>query len=227
MRNPVRWWSVLPLLACFALAAPSFAQQAPVAGRDYQLVKPPQPTSTGNKIEVLEFFWYGCPHCAHLQPSLNSWLKHKPADVELKHQPAAFQDSWLQLARTYYAIESLGLVDKLHAEVYAAIHDKHTLDPAVLARDPKSLFDWVASKGVDRKKFIDTYNSFAVQSRTQRTIDYTMRYGIEGTPTLVVDGRYRTGPSMTLRPDNTIDYERFFQVVDQLIAQARKARGGK
>ncbi len=227
MRNPARWLSLAILLACFAFASTAPAQPPLVAGRDYQLVKPPQPTDSGNKIEVLEFFWYGCPHCAHLQPYVNAWLKHKPADVDFKHQPAAFQQSWLQLARTYYAIESLGLVDKLHAEVYAAIHDKHTLDPAVLARDPKSLFDWVASKGVDRKKFIDTYNSFAVQSRTQRTIDYTMRYGIEGTPTLVVDGRYRTGPSMTLRPDNTIDYERFFQVVDQLIAQARKARGGK
>jgi thiol:disulfide interchange protein DsbA len=227
MRNPVRWWSVLPLLACLVLAASSFAQQAPVAGRDYQLVKPPQPTSTGNRIEVLEFFWYGCPHCAHLQPSLNNWLKHKPADVELKHQPAAFQDSWLQLARTYYAIESLGLLDKLHGEVFAAIHDKRTLDPGRLARDPASLFDWVAARGVDRKKFIDAYNSFGVQSRTQRTIDFTMRYDIQGTPALVIDGKYLTAPSMTLKADRTIDYDRFWQVVDQLIAQARKARGGK
>jgi protein dithiol oxidoreductase (disulfide-forming) len=224
MHNPVRW--LLPLLACLALAGPSEAQQQPVAGRDYQLVKPPQPTEAGNKVEVLEFFWYGCPHCGHLQPSLNAWLKRKPADVEFKHQPAAFQESWLQLARTYYTVETLGLVDKLHGEIFSAIHDKRALDPAALARDPKALFDWVASKGVDRKKFMDTYNSFSVQSRTQRTIDLTMRYDIPGTPALVIDGRYLTAPSMTLK-GNSIDYGRFFQVVDQLIAQARQARGGK
>ncbi|MGE5525165.1 MAG: thiol:disulfide interchange protein DsbA/DsbL [Rhodospirillaceae bacterium] len=227
MRNRVRWLSVLAVLACLSLIAPSQAQQAPVAGREYQLVKPPQPTNTGNKIEVLEFFWYGCPHCAHLQPHLNAWLKRKPADVELKHQPAAFQESWLQLARTYYTIETLGLVDKLHGELFSAIHDKHALDPATLARDPKSLFDWVAAKGVDRKKFMDTYNSFSVQSRTKGTIEFTQRYDIPGTPALIIDGRYMTAPSMTLKGDRGIDYDRFFSVVDQLIAQARKARGAK
>jgi thiol:disulfide interchange protein DsbA len=227
MRNRIRWLSLLPLLACLAFAAPSIAQQAPVPGRDYQVVKPPQPTDSGSKVEVLEFFWYGCPHCAHLQPYLNAWIKRKPADVDFKHQPAAFQESWLQLARTYYTIETMGLVDKLHGEIFSAIHDKHTLDPAALARDPKSLFDWVTSKGVDRKRFIDTYNSFAVQSRTQRTIDFTQRYDIPGTPALVIDGRYLTAPSMTLRADRSIDYDRFFQVVDQLVAQSRKARGAK
>jgi len=227
MRNAIRWWSMLALFACLAWTAASQAQQQLVPGRDYQLVKPPQPTESGNKIEVLEFFWYGCPHCSHLQPYLNAWLKRKPADVDFKHQPAAFQESWLQLARTYYTVEILGLVDKLHGDIFSAIHDKHTLDPATLARDPKTLFDWVASRGVDRKKFMDTYNSFSVQSRTQRTIDFTMRYDIPGTPALVIDGRYLASPSLTLKPDRTIDYDRFFQVVDQLVAQARKARGGK
>jgi thiol:disulfide interchange protein DsbA len=229
MRMAARWLSWFTFIACVAslAAAPAQAQPAPVAGRDYTLVKPPQPTDTGSKIEVREFFWYGCPHCAHLQPSLRAWLKRKPADAELKHQPAAFQESWLQLARTYYTIEALGLVDKLHYEVFDAIHNQHTLDPATLARDPASLFNWVASKGVDRKKFVAAYNSFGVLSRTKGTIDITERYGIQGTPTLVVDGRYLTAPSMTLRPDNTIDYDRFWQVVDQLVAMARKNRGGK
>ncbi|HEY9446771.1 MAG TPA: thiol:disulfide interchange protein DsbA/DsbL [Burkholderiales bacterium] len=226
MRIALRSLPWLALLACLLAFAPAQAQQ-PVAGKDYQVIKPPQPTDSGNKVEVLEFFWYGCPHCAHLQPSLRAWLKRKPADVDFKHQPAAFQDSWLQLARTYYAIESLGLTEKLHYDLFEAIHDRRALDPATLARDPKSLFDWVAAKGVDRKKFLDAYNSFGVVSKTQRTIDLTMRYDIPGTPALVIDGRYLTGPSMTLRSDRTIDYDRFFQVVDQLIAMARKSRGGK
>ncbi len=226
MRTRIRWGAVLPLLACLVFAASAYAQQAPVAGREYQIIKTPQPTDSGNKIEVLEFFWYGCPHCSHLQPSLNTWAKRKPADVDFKHQPAAFQESWLQLARTYYTIETLGLVDKLHLELFSAIHDKRVLDPGKLARDPQPLFDWVASKGVDKKKFMDAYNSFGVQSRTQRTIDFTQRYDIPGTPALIIDGRYLTAPSMTLKA-GAVDYDRFFQVVDQLIAQARKARGGK
>jgi len=227
MHRALRWLSLLPAVLTLAFTAPLAAQQPPVAGREYQVVKPAQPTSSGNKIEVLEFFWYGCPHCAHLQPSLNAWLKRKPADVDFKHQPAAFQDSWLQLARTYYTIESLALGDKLHGEVFSAIHDKRQLDPATLARDPKSLFDWVAARGVDRQKFVDAYNSFGVQSRTKGTIDLTARYDLAGTPALVIDGRFLTAPSMTLKNDRTVDYDRFFQVVDQLIAQARKTRGGK
>lgn len=227
MHAAVRWLSLLPLLVAVSFAPSLGAQQPPVAGRDYQLIKPPQPTSAGNKIEVIEFFWYGCPHCATLQPQLKAWAKRKPADVELKHQPAAFQESWLQLARAYYTIETLGAMDKLHGELFSAIHDKRQLDPAALSRDPKPLFDWVGTKGVDRQKFVDTYNSFGVQSRTQRTIDATQRYDIPGTPALVIDGRFLTGPSMTLRADRSIDYDRFFQVVDQLIAQARKTRGAK
>jgi len=215
---------IIALTLCLA-AAGAVAQPAP--GRDYQLLKPPQPTDSGNKIEVLEFFWYGCPHCAHLEPLLTQWLKRKPADVDFKHVPAAFQESWLQLARTYYALETMGLVDKLHHEIFVAIHDTHRLDPGVLNRDPKPLFDWVASKGVDRQKFIDAYNSFAVVSRTQRTIDTTQRYDIPGTPALIVDGRYLTAPSMTLKPDRNIDYDRFFKVLDELIATARKSHAKK
>jgi protein dithiol oxidoreductase (disulfide-forming) len=223
MQSGARWWSLLSLLAWVALATPVSAaqQQAPIAGRDYQLVKPPQPTESGDKIEVIEFFWYGCPGCAQVQAPMRAWLNRKPADVAVKHQPAAFQQSWLQLARTYYTIESLSLTDKLHADLFKAIHEQRTLDPAKLVRDPEPLFNWVASRGVDRKRFVDAYNSFSVQSRTQRTIDITRRYDVPATPTFVVDGRYLTSPSMTG------GYERLFQVVDQLIAEARKTRGAK
>jgi len=193
------------------------------AGRpNLELLNPQQPTDSGKKVEVLEFFWYGCPHCSSLQPSLRAWLKRKPADVEFKRVPAVFQDSWVPLTKAYYTIEAMGLVDKLHHDVFSAIHEQK-----IRLQDTTVLFDWAAKRGVDRQKFIDTYNSFAVQSRAQRSVDMTRNYDISGTPALVVDGRYLTAPSMTLNPDNSINYERFFRVVDELVALARKNRGGK
>src|SRR5690349_6150086 len=166
-----------------------------VAGKDYRLIKPPQPVASGAKIELLEFFWYGCPHCNNLQPSLTAWLKRKPADVEFKRVPAVFQDSWVPLTKAYFTIEAMGLVDKLHHRVFAAIHEQR-----IHLQDPKVLFDWVGKQGVDAKKFADTYNSFAVQSHTQRAKDMTNNYDIPGTPALVVDGKYLTAPSLTLNP---------------------------
>ncbi len=192
------------------------------AGKDYSLVKPPQPTESGNKIEVMEFFWYGCPHCNNLQPALEAWLKRKPADVEFKRIPAVFQDSWIPLTKAYYTIETMGLVDKLHQEMFAALHKQR-----LPMRDANAIFDWAASKGVDRKKFADTYNSFGINGRTQRSIELTRKFDIPGTPALVVDGQYLTSPSMSLKADRSVDYDRFFQVVDGLIAEARKHKGSK
>ena len=197
------------------------AQAQLTAGKDYVPVQPPQPTDSGGKIEVLEFFWYGCPHCNNLQPSLQAWLKRKPADVELKHIPAVFQDSWVPLTKAYYTIEAMGLVDKLHQEMFATLHRQR-----VQLRDANAIFDWAANKGVDRKKFADTYNSFGVNGRTQRSIKLTRKYDIPGTPALVIDCKYLTAPSMTLK-DRVVDYDRFFQVVDALIAEARKGKKGK
>jgi thiol:disulfide interchange protein DsbA len=193
-----------------------------VAGKDYRPINPPQQTDSGSKVEVLEFFWYGCPHCSSLQKPLQTWLSKKPADVEFKRVPAVFQDSWIPLTKTFYAIEAMGLVDKLHHDIFTAIHQQK-----VRMNETKVLFDWIASKGVDRQKFIDTFNSFAVQGRTQRSVDLTRKYDIPGTPALTVDGKYLTAPSMVLNADNSINYELYFQKLDQVIALARKSRGGK
>jgi thiol:disulfide interchange protein DsbA len=214
---------LIPLVTALAfMFAPGGAAAQAVAGKDYRLINPPQPTDSGRKIELLEFFWYGCPHCNNLQPPLGVWLKRKPADVEFKRVPAVFQDSWVPLTKAYLTIEAMGLVESLHHDVFSAIHEQK-----IRLQDTKVLFDWVAKHGVDRQKFIDTYNSFAVQSRAQRSVDMTRNYDIPGTPALAIDGRYLTAPSMTLNPDNSINYERFFRVVDELIALARKNRGGK
>ncbi|OGA40878.1 MAG: hypothetical protein A3G24_11630 [Betaproteobacteria bacterium RIFCSPLOWO2_12_FULL_62_13] len=215
-----RFFPLATALAFFLFTGVATAQL--VVGKDYRLINPPQPVDNRGKVEVVEFFWYGCPHCSNLQPPLKAWLKRKPADVEFKRLPAVFQDSWVPLTKAYYAIEAMGLVDKLHHDVFAAIHEKK-----LRLQDPKVLFDWVAKQGIDRQKFMDTYNSFAVQTRARRSIDITRNYDIPGTPALVVDGKYLTAPSMTLNPDNSINYERYFRVLDEVISLARKSRGGK
>ncbi len=220
MRLTQRLLLLAVLLA--ALVPATHAAEQLTLGKNYRLIDPPQPTDSGKKIEVIEFFWYGCPYCNLLQPSLKAWLKRKPEDVEFRRVPAVLADSWVPLTRAYYALDAMGLEDKLHEEVYAAIHEKN-----VRLSDPRVLFDWVARRGIDREKFMDTYRSFGVQSWNQRSIEMTRNYDVPGTPALTIDGRYLTAPSMTLKPDNTADYERFFQVVDQLIATARKARAGK
>ena len=208
------------LLLAFVASSSAAAQL--VAGKDYRAISPAQPTDSGKKVEVLEFFWYGCPHCNALQPSLRAWLKQKPADVEFRRVPAVLSDSWVPLTRAYYALEATGAVEKLHHEVFSAIHEK-----SVKLQEPKVLFDWVAQHGVDRQKFADAYGSFGVQSRTQRAVDMSRNYDISGTPTITVDGKYLVAPSMTLKPNRDVDYEKFFQVLDQVIAMARKERGGK
>ncbi len=220
MQSARRFLMLAMLPALLATSINAAAQLVP--GRDYQLIDPPQPADSGKRVEVIEFFWYGCPHCNNLQPPLKAWLKRKPADVAFRSVPAVFDESWIPLTRAFYALDALGLTEKLHSDVFAAIHEHK-----IRLQDPKALFDWVARNGVERQKFIDTYNSFGVTSRTQRSIDMTRNYDIPGTPALTVDGRYLTAPSMTLKPDKSIDYERYFQVLDQLIALARKARAGK
>jgi thiol:disulfide interchange protein DsbA len=194
-----------------------------VKGRDYSVIEPAQPVSSGRKIEVLEFFWYGCPHCNRLEPHLNAWLKRKPADADFERVPAAFRESWLPLTRAHYALQALGLADKLHGELFAAIHDQKTLDIKTLAGDPAPLFDWMAAKGVDRKKFADAYNSPEVAARTQSTMETTRKYALPEVPAVVINGRYLIALSMAAYADgDRKNYDLWFRNIDQLIAQARR-----
>jgi thiol:disulfide interchange protein DsbA len=210
------------VLLFFAAGAAGAAQPQLVAERDYRVINPPQPTESGKKVEVTEFFWYACPHCNALQPSLRNWLAKKPADVAFRRVPAVLSDSWVPLTRAYYALEVVGGVEKLHYEVFSAIHEKN-----LRLQDPKVLFDWVGQHGIDRQKFQDAYGSFGVQSRVQRSIELTRNYDVSGTPTLAVDGKYLVAPSMTLKADRSVDYDKFFQVLDQVIAMARKEHAAK
>lgn len=220
MKFPTTWLRLAVWLIAFAWSTAAGAQIT--LGKDYRAINPPQPTESGKRVEVLEFFWYGCPHCNNLQPSLRAWLKKKPADVDFRRVPAVFDNSWIPLTLAYYALDALGEVDRLHDAVFAAIHQQK-----LQLSDPNVLFDWVAQHGIDRKKFADTYHSFGVKSRGMRSIDMTKAYDIPGTPALAVDGKYLVAPQWTLKPNHSVDYERFLQVLDQVIAKARKERAGK
>jgi thiol:disulfide interchange protein DsbA len=133
--------------------------------------------------------------------------------------PAVLGDSWIPLTWTYYALDAMGLVEKLHYDVFAAIHEQR-----IRLSDQAVLFDWVAQHGVDKQKFAETYNSFGVKSRGMRSIEMSRLYDIEGTPAIVVDGKYQVSPSMTLTSNRQVDYDRFFKLLDQVIAMARKER---
>lgn len=186
------------------------------ADRDYVQIPTALPTQSGKKVEVIEFFWYGCPHCYDMQPHLKAWLKHKPLDVEFRYLPAIFRDGWVPNAKTFYALEALGVQEKLHEQVYDAIHAEN-LD----LNNEQVLFDWVAKHGVDRKKFMDAYNSFSMQAKISKSVRMPKDYGLKGVPALVVDGKYLTSGTLAGSPEEVI------KVLDQLIEKARKERAAK
>ncbi|HQS56929.1 MAG TPA: thiol:disulfide interchange protein DsbA/DsbL [Gallionellaceae bacterium] len=202
--------SVFVLFSSLALLS---AQAEPVAGKDYKLVEPAQPTSSGNKIEVLEFFFYGCGHCFHLHPELTSWERKMPKDVNLVFVPTIFRSDWEPMAYTYYALEVLGQNHNLHHDLYEAWNLKN-----MALTNEADISAFVAKLGVDSTKFSQAYRSFGVQSKVTRSKQLTQTYNIRGTPTLIVDGKYLiTG----LQPAATI------KVLDELIAKARKERASK
>jgi protein dithiol oxidoreductase (disulfide-forming) len=201
--------------AIFSLTASAAGPEA-FEGHDYARLKNAQPVATGKKIEVLEFFWYRCPHCFQLEPGLDKWLKTLPKDAQLRRLPAVFRDDWMPGAKLYYTLEQMDLLSRLHAKVFDAYHleNLNLNDPAVLG-------DWIAKQGVDRKKFEGIYNSFSIQSKATQGARLATAYGITGVPTLIIDGKYMTSESMTNSEP------RLFEVLDQLIVKARAERGGK
>lgn len=191
-----------------ALGAP--AALALEAGKDYVEI-PPQPVETRGKVEVIEFFWYRCPHCAHLEPELQAWLKKLPKNVQFKRQATALNDGWVPLTRAYYALEALGLVDKLHAQVFHAIHDQ-----GIDLNDPDTFFEWAEGKGVERKRLEAAYNSFGVAAKVSRAKQVARGYRLNGVPAFVVNGRYVTSAYITG------GHPQLFAALDGLIAQEQK-----
>jgi len=200
------------LLAAAALFITSTAYATAELGRDYKMLNPSQPTSS-KKIEVLEFFFYGCSHCFHLHKPLSAWEKTMPKDVELTFVPTIFRSSMEPMARTMYALESMGQLDKLHDPLYQAwnVEKRELYDEADITR-------FVGSHGVNEKKFTAAYNSFSMQSKVSRAKQMIRSYGINGTPTVIVDGKYVISG---LQPDDTV------RVLKEVVDIARKARSGR
>jgi len=201
--------------AVFSLSSPAAGPEA-FEGHDYTRVSNPQPVATGNKVEVLEFFWYRCPHCFQLEPALNTWLKTLPKDAQVRRLPAVFRDDWLPGARLYYTLEQMNLLGKLHDKVFNAYHVEN-----INLNDPAVLGGWIAKQGVDRKKFEGIYNSFSTQSKATQGAQLATAYAITGVPAFIIDGKYATSASMTGGP------ARLFEVLDQLIVKARAERSVK
>ncbi|MDD5175125.1 MAG: thiol:disulfide interchange protein DsbA/DsbL [Sterolibacterium sp.] len=182
-------------------------------GRDYDLISPPQATEKG-KIEVIEFFSYMCPHCEHMDPFVNKWQKTLAKDVVFIRIPVVFRPQWEAPAKLYYTLDVMGELDKLHAAAFTAIHRENTD-----LTNEAGVINWAANKGLDRKKFSDTFNSFAVQSKAQGSKQKQGAYGIPGVPAFVIAGKYRT-------PDNYPgSFDAMLKLVDDLVAKARLEQG--
>jgi thiol:disulfide interchange protein DsbA len=185
-----------------------------VEGRNYAKLKNPQPVETGKNIEVIEFFSYGCPHCGELEPALQSWLKTKPADVQMRRIPVMFQPKWENLARAYYTLEAMGEEAKLSPDVFNAIHVKGNQ----LWND-KEFFDWAAAKGLDRKKVEDLYGSFTIVGKVNRAKQQAQVYQIQSVPTIIVDGKFTTGPERMPNGHAGVP-----AAIDALVVKARAER---
>lgn len=196
-------------LSCLASLAQA---EEPQLGREYTLVAQPQPTDS-KKIEVMEIFAYSCPHCFDLEPTIHSWSKKLPKDVSFVRIHAVSNPAWLPLAKLFYALESLGELERLNADAFNAYHIKD-----VKLSDEKTATEWVAKQGVDAKKFTDAYNSFGVQSKIARSRQLTSAFGINGVPTIVVAGKFQTSAAMAGGHENAL------RVTDYLINLARKAQ---
>ncbi|MDH5222877.1 MAG: thiol:disulfide interchange protein DsbA/DsbL, partial [Betaproteobacteria bacterium] len=193
-------------------AAARLAQpRNPTVGVDYSELRPALPTEASGKVEVLEFFWYGCPHCYTLEPLLEKWIPRLPADVQFQRVPAVFNDNWARDAAVYYTFEALGLLERLHRPYFDAIHRDR-----VNTRDQSARNDWLQKNGVDVKRFEEAYKSFGVQSKVRRAQQLSVAYRIDGTPALAVQGRY------TISAEQGRTQQGMLGIADYLIGVARK-----
>ena len=201
----------LGALAWFAVTAAGAADL--VEGKEYVRLKNPQPVETGKKIEVIEFFSYGCPHCSDLEPILQAWMQKLPPDVQFRRVPVMFQQRWEALAKIYYTLDAMGDETRLSPEVFKAVH----VNGVPLYQD-KAFFDWAASHGLDRTRVAEVYGSFAVSSKFNRAKALAQAYNIQSVPTIIVDGKYLTAS------DRVGTHAAMPPVLDALVAKARAER---
>ena len=208
MKTVTRWITalLLPMLVSMTACAEGYTQ-----GQDYVELSNPQPTSSGDRIEVLELFWYGCPHCYHLEPYLKDWATSKPDDVEFVRMPAILGKRWELLAKAYYTAELLGVVDKTHTALFDAIHkDDRKFN------DETALRDFFVEQGVSAEDFKNTFNSFAVNVKVNNAKQMSRRYALTGVPTVIVNGKYSTSPGLARGNEGVI------KVMNYLVEKERE-----
>lgn len=200
--------------ATLGLAA-ALPLQAQTLGKEYVEMNPPQPTDNQAKIEIVEFFSYGCIHCYRLHPFAKKWAASAAKDVEFKRVPVTFDRPQMEpMAKLFYTLEATGDMARLDDLVFKAVHDENVN----MATD-KAVLDWVAKQGVDVKKFTDTYNSFGVKSKVQRAAQLTKAYRVAGTPQVYVNGRY------AIRNEGMSGYDQIMVVAGQLADKVRAEKG--
>ncbi|MCS6763666.1 MAG: thiol:disulfide interchange protein DsbA/DsbL [Candidatus Protistobacter heckmanni] len=212
LRASLRAASALALAGAAGFPLQALAAN-PAEGKDFLTVKPPQPVDGQGKIVVTEFFWYGCPHCFELEPSIVAWGKKQSKDVSFQLVPVSFNDTTLPHSQIYYALETLGKLEELHDKVFNAIHVQRK---RLLKED--EIADWMASQGVDHAKFLAAFKSFSANSKSRGANKMADDYRLDGVPAIAVNGKYLTSPSIAGSS------ERVLQTLDFLIAQERGAK---
>lgn len=200
--------TLLLLSALFTL--PSWAQEFK-PDVDYRVLATPVTTSVpAGKVEVVELFWYGCPHCYELEPKVEEWLKTKPANVEFVRIPAVLGRAWELDARVYFTAEALGVLEKTHRSYFDAVHGANGRS---IRKSKESIADFFATQGVERETFLKTFDSFVVETRLRRSQELVKRYGVNGVPAFIVNGKYHLDGTMAKTN------ERLFQMLNSLISK--------
>ncbi len=206
--------SLLTLLVLFAPYTSGFAESFE---QSYQEIRPAQPTqATAGKIEVLEVFWYGCPHCYDFEPHLTQWLKSKPEDVQFRRMPAIFRENWIPHAKAYFTAVKMDMVDKIHRPLFDALHKEKR---PIYSND--AIKDFVVERGVDGDEFSRIYDSNEIETKVKQALIMGQRYGVTGVPSVIVNGKYLTSGRFTGT------FEGLLKVVDQLVDKERQELKGE
>ena len=183
-----------------------------IAGFNYEMVTPAQPTESGKKIEVVEVFWYGCPHCYHFEPEISNWIETLPDDVEFRRMPGIFQSGWVPHAKAFYAAEKLGILEQIHTPMFDAIHRDN-----IQIKTDEDVIDFVTNiDGIDKAAFEKAFNSYTVKTKVKQAMKMSRAYGITGVPAVIINGKYWSSGSIAG------SYPELLNVVDALIEKERK-----
>jgi len=199
-------------MLCILLIIPAISQAKDFKeGTNYSLIAKPIATQTGDKIEVLEFFWYGCPHCFSFEPTINKWKKSLPSNVHFVRMPSPLNPRWMVHTKTYYTLQSMGEAENHHEAIFRAMHieKKKLYTKQIIA-------DFLEDRGVDKAKFLSTFDSFAVEMRARQALQLGQQYNLTGVPALAVNGKY------TISAEQAGGYQAMVDVASYLIQKESK-----